>query len=173
MRDPRLPKWLFVVLEAGAAIYFSSYYAQLPDVVASHFNGRGVPNGWQSKPAFFALFVAMNVLAAVIGFAIPRLISAVPPQLINLPNKRYWLAPEHVAETMNFLRAYFAWFGCAVFLVMVLTFDYAIQSNLHPDNRPDPSRMWYILAGFFAFMIVWIVRMFTQFGRPPESASAS
>lgn len=173
MRDARLPKLLFIVLEVGAAIYFSSYYAQLPDVVASHFNGRGVPNGWQSKPAFFGLFLAMNVLAAMMGFAIPRLISTLPPQLINLPNKRYWLAPDHLAETMKLLRAYFAWFACAVFLVMILTFDYAIQSNLHPDNRPDVSRMWYILAGFLAFLIVWIVRMFTQFGRPPADHSAS
>jgi uncharacterized membrane protein len=173
MRDARLPKLLFVVLAASAGIYFASYYAQLPDVVASHFNGRGVPNGWQSKPAFFGLFAAMTVLAAVVGFGIPRIIATVPPQLINLPNKRYWLAPEQLAETMKFLGAHFAWFGCAVFLVMILTFDYAIQSNLHPDNRPDAFRIWFILAGFFVFMIVWMVQMFTRFGRPPKDHSAS
>jgi uncharacterized membrane protein len=158
---------LFAVLAVGAAIYFSSYYAQMPGVVASHFNGRGAPNGWQTKSAFFGLLVAMSVLAAVVGFGIPRIIAAVPPQLINLPNKRYWLAPEHLAETMEFMNVHFAWFGCAVFLVMILTFDYAVQSNLHPGNRPDASRMWYILAGFFMFLIVWIARVFTRFGRLP------
>jgi len=171
MRDARLPRLLFVALAAGAAIYFSSYYTQLPEVVASHFNGRGVANGWQSKSAFFGFFVAMTVLAAVVGFGIPRIIATVPSQLINLPNKRYWLAPENLAETMEFLGAYFAWFGCAVLLIMILTFDYAIQSNLHPNNRPDPSRMWYILVGFFIFVGVWIARMFTRFGRPPRDAS--
>jgi len=173
MRDARLPRLLFVVLAVGAAVYFSSYYPQLPDVVASHFNGRGVANGWQSKPAFFGFFVAMSVLAAGVGFGIPRMIATLPPQLINLPNKRYWLAPEHLAETMEFLGAYFAWFGCAVLLIMILSFDYAIQSNLHPNNRPDISRMWYILAGFSAFLVLWIARMFMRFGRPPEEDSAS
>jgi uncharacterized membrane protein len=168
MQDARLPKLIFAVLALGAAIYFSTYYSQLPDVVASHFNGRGVPNGWQTKPAFFGLFAAVSVLITIIGFGIPRIIASVPPQLINLPNKRYWLAPEHLAETMNFLKAYFAWFGCAVFLIMILTFDYAIQSNLHPDQRPDVSRLWYILAGFLAFVVVWIIRMFTRFGRVPQ-----
>ncbi len=168
MQDARLPKVVFAVLAVGAAIYFSTYYAQMPDVVASHFNGRGVPNGWQTKPSFFGLLAAVSVLIAIIGFGIPRIIASVPPQLINLPNKQYWLAPEHLAETMAFLNAYFAWFGCAVFLIMILTFDYAIQSNLHPDHRPDVSRMWYILAGFLVFMAVWLARMFARFSRPQD-----
>ncbi len=173
MQRSRLPRLLFVVLAAYAAIHFSPYYSQLPEVVASHFNGHGVPNGWQTKSAFFTVFTGVSVLAAVIGFGIPRIIAALPPQLINLPNKAYWLAPDHLEETMAFLNNHFAWFGCAVFLVIIVTFDYAIQSNLHPNNRPDISRMWYILAGFSAFILVWIARMFTHFGRPPEQGSAS
>jgi uncharacterized membrane protein len=164
----RLPKYLFLVLAAYAAIHFSSHYAQLPGVVASHFDARGVANGWQVKSAFFGVFVGVSVLAAVIGFGVPRIIAVVPAQLINLPNKDYWLAPEHLAETLEFLSTYFAWFGCAIYLILILTFDYALQSNLHPENPPDVSRMWYILAGFLVFMAVWITRMFTRFGRVPQ-----
>src|SRR5690349_7774813 len=125
-------------------------------------------NGWQTKPAFFTVFVGVSILAAVIGFGIPRIIASLPPQLMNLPNKQYWLAPDRVAETEAFLNNYFAWFGCAVFLVIILTFDYAIQSNLHPENRPGISRMWYILAGFLAFVTVWIIRLLTRFLRTPQ-----
>ncbi|HVS88135.1 MAG TPA: DUF1648 domain-containing protein [Candidatus Acidoferrum sp.] len=169
----RLPKFLFLVLAAYAAIHFSSYYSQLPGAVASHFDARGVANGWQAKSAFFGIFVGVSVLAAVIGFGVPRIIAVVPAQLINLPNKDYWLAPEHLAETLEFLNTYFAWFGCAVFLIMILTFDYALQSNLHPENPPGVSRMCYILAGFAAFMIVWTIRVLTRFLRPPEDISFS
>src|SRR5437879_2682995 len=164
----RLPKLVFVGLAAYAAVHFSSYYSQLPDVVASHFNARGVANGWQTKSAFFAVFVGVSVLAAVIGFGIPRIISAMPPQLINLPNKNYWLAPDHLAETQTFLNNYFAWFGCAVFLIIILTFDYAIQSNLRPASRPDISRMWYILAGFLAFVAVSTISLLVQILRTPQ-----
>ena len=136
--------------------------------MASHFNARGVANGWQPKSAFFTVFVSVSVLAALIGFGAPRIITAVPMELINLPNKRYWLAPEHLAETQDFLKVYFAWFGCAVFLIIMLTFDYAIQQNLHRENPPDPARMWYVLAGFLLFTLVWTVRMIIRFTRIPN-----
>jgi uncharacterized membrane protein len=167
-----VPKLVFVLLAAGAAIYFSSYYPQLPDVVASHFNGHGVANGWQTKSAFFGLLVGVSVLAAVVGFGIPRIISAMPPELINLPNKRYWLAPERRAETMDFLNSYFVWFGCALFAVILLTINFAIQANLHPDRRPDATPMWFVLAGFLTFAILGTLRMFKRFGPPSEANSS-
>jgi len=170
MRKTRLPKLVFAVLAIGAAIYFRSYYAQLPEVVASHFNARGVPNGWQTKSAFFAFLVGVSVLAAVVGFGIPRIITALPPELINLPNKRYWLAPERRAETMDFLSGYFAWFGCALFAVILFTFGFALQANLHPDRRPDATPMWFVLAGFLAFAILGTARIFKRFGPPPRDS---
>ncbi|HYL84780.1 MAG TPA: DUF1648 domain-containing protein [Candidatus Angelobacter sp.] len=171
--DSRLPKLVFVLLALYAAIHFSYYYPQLPGVVASHFDKHGAANGWQTKAAFFNVFIGVSVLAVVIGFAIPKIIFAVPPQLINLPNKQYWLAPQHRVETNEFFSAYFAWFGCAMYLLLIVVFDYAIRSNLHPGNPPDPARMWYVLAGFLIFMIGSTIRMLTKFLRPPQEKPGS
>jgi len=166
--NSRLPKVLFLLLAAYAAVHFSAYYSQLPEVVASHFDAHGMPNGWQTKSAFFSVLIGVSVLAAVIGFGIPRLIALLPPEYINLPNKRYWLAPERRGETMDFLNGYFAWFGCALFAVILLTINFAIQANLHPGRLPDATSMWYVLSGFMAFAIGGTVRIFKRFGRPPQ-----
>ena len=167
MRETRLPKLVFAALAIGAVIYFSSCYAQLPDVMASHFNAHGMPNGWQTKSAFFSVLIGVSVLAAAVGFGIPRLITLLPPEHINLPNKRYWLAPERRAETMDFLNGYFAWFGCALFAVILLTINFALQANLHPERRPDATPMWYVLAGFMTLAILGTARIFKRFGPPP------
>jgi uncharacterized membrane protein len=170
MRNSQLPKLVFLLLAAYAAIHFSFEYPLLPATVASHFDAHGTANGWQTRTAFFEVFVGVSVLAAIIGFGIPKIIGAVPIQLINLPHKQYWLDSGHRTASLEFLSTYFAWFGCAVYLVAILTFDYAIQSNLHPEHRPDVSRLWLVLAGFIGFTILWTVRMFLRFARVPRDS---
>jgi uncharacterized membrane protein len=170
MQRSGLPKLAFLSLAAYAAFHFSAYYQQLSEVVASHFNASGVPNGWQTKASFFSMLIGVSVLAAAIGFGVPRIIATMPPELINLPNKRYWLAPERAAETMEFLTRHFAWFGCALFLLIILTFDYAIQCNLQPGNPPSPARLFFTLGGFLLFAILSTARIFKRFGRPPQAS---
>lgn len=167
--DSRLPKLIFVLLALYAAVHFASVYPQLPAAAASHFNGRGVPNGWQTKQSFFVVLIIVSVVAVVLGFAIPKLISVLPANLINLPNKNYWLAPERLAETMAFLNARFAWLACALFLFNILVFDYAIQINLNPQHPPTSARFWYVLTGFLVFVIAWTIRMLAKFLRPPQT----
>ncbi len=166
--DSRLPKLIFLLLALYAAVHFSSLYPQLPGVVASHFDGRGVPNGWQTKQAFFTTVVGVTVLCALIGFGMARIIGAIPIQLINLPNKRYWLSPEHREETLGFFRTYFAWFSCAIYALMIIFVDYAAQSNLLRDHPPATAHLWYTIGAFLTFLIVWLVRMLTKFLRTPQ-----
>jgi len=173
MMNTRLPKVCFVLTGLYAAVRFSFYYPKLPATVASHFDGRGTANGWQSKDAFFVVFAGVSLLAALLGFGIPRLIEAMPMRLINLPNKEYWLAGEQRTASLTFLKAHFAWFGCALLLVIVFAFNYAVQSNLHPERAPDVAGLWFVLAGFAVFMIVSTIRLFQRFGRPPSKILSS
>ena len=170
--NARLPKWLFLLLAVCGSIYFSHYYPLLPRVVASHFDQHGFANGWQAKRSFFEVFAGMTLLSAFLAFGIPTLMGITPRQLINLPNKDYWLGPEQRAATMRFLSTWFAWFGCAVYAVIILAFDYAVQTNLHSPYGPHPARLWYVLALFAAFTLVWTIRLFGPFGRPPRLPSA-
>jgi uncharacterized membrane protein len=165
--NARLPKLVFGVMVIYAAIHFFSYYSQLPAVVASHFDVHGAANGWQTKEAFFVVFAGVTILAAILVFVLPALIAIVPRQFVNLPNKDYWLSPERVATSHQFLSTWFAWYGCAVYGVIFVAFDYAVKSNLGLEARPDPALLWYGLGAFGAFTLGWIVRLGLRFARVP------
>jgi uncharacterized protein DUF1648 len=170
MQSSRLPKSVFVVLAAAAAIHFFHLYAQLPAVVASHFDAHGAPNGWQTRTIFFAFFVGSIVISAVVCFSIPLLIASVPPALINLPHKQYWLSPERHSSSLDYLSAHFAWLGCAVLLVGIFAFEFSVRANFQPDKRFDTASLLYVLAAFFVFVIVWMGRLLARFGKPPETS---
>jgi len=168
MQDSRLPKTIFVGLAALAAIYFWSIYAQLPDVVASHFNARGVANGWQPKSLFFEFFAGAVAIAAFLAFGVPAIFSKIPTAMINLPHREYWLAPERREETLAFLNGYLAWFGCAVLLVVTTAVNYAIGQNLHPGKPAGAYFLLCVLAGFLIFAISSSIRILTRFSRVPS-----
>lgn len=169
--DSRLPKLLFLLMAVFAAVYFSSMYAKLPEVVASHFDAYGNPNGWESKQVFLGFFVGATLIPVVLVFAVPAIIKAIPVDLINLPNKRYWLSAERATETLDFLTSRFAWFGCAVYGLMLFVFRYAVQSNLEPHDRPDPNSIWIALGLFATLATVWAVLLGLRFARTPDASA--
>ena len=166
--ESRLPKIVFIVMAALGLLNFYAHYGRLPHIVASHFNARGEPNGWESKDVFFAIFAGAIGIAAVLTFVIPWLTKILPNSLINLPHKEQWLSPERRASTLEFMGAWFAWFGCAVLLVILLAFNYALLSNIDPAHRPSSAGFLFILIGFGVFTVVWMIRFLKRFARAPQ-----
>jgi uncharacterized membrane protein len=169
MNDSRLPTILYFVLLLLGIMQWAHVYPQLPNVMASHFTARGIPNGWQSKPVFFLLMAIVIVVTAVPAFLVPRRLPSMPPDKINLPNKSYWLAPEHREATWSFFRAQMAWFGCAVLFVLLYAASQAINANLPNIGQFDWQGMWYVLGGFLLFCTGWLIHLLHHFYHPPES----
>jgi len=148
------------------------YYPQLPAVMASHFDGAGRPNGWQTKGAFFATAGGVVLLLLLVFLVLPPSLSRLPPRFVNLPHKAYWLAPERRAESWQWFAGHMATFGCATLLVVLVTFQLAIHANLSGGGTLPSTPMWILLAGYLAFAGAWIVRTYRRFGRPPVGASS-
>ena len=171
MFSARLPKIVFLVLLLVAAAEAHRGYTLLPDCMASHFDGAGKANNFQPKSIFLQMYAVVTVLAVVIGFIIPRIIRVLPVSLINLPHKDYWLAPERRAWTMGIFEAYFGWFGCAVYFLLICVFEEVIQANLRTPPQMSSNYMIGLLVAFVAFMIVWsalFIRRLRGFYAPVE-----
>jgi uncharacterized membrane protein len=167
MNNARLPALLYLVMLALGVLHWAQVYPQLPDRMASHFSADGTPNGWQTKQAFFTLMTVVVGLSAFVGFVVPRQIAKKPADKLNLPNKSYWLSPEHREEAFRFFRAQMAWFGCALLFILLYGTSQAIHANF-PEGRFNARGMMYVMGGFFLFVIGWIIHFVRHFRAVPR-----
>jgi len=104
----RLPGSIFIVLVLYGVVQARFYSSRMPWVIASHFGAGGTPNGWQTQSAFFVIEIFVVAIAALLGFVVPKTLSALPVSMINLPNKQYWLSPERRGSTLDYFRVHVA-----------------------------------------------------------------
>ena len=161
----RLPQVAVVVALAIAALQLTYYYPQLPAVVASHFNAVGTPNAWQPKGAFVGLMCFVYALFAIMAFAMPHIIASVPPALVNLPNKAYWLAPERREHTVRLIGDQMGWLGAFEIIFIVCVVQFAINANLPGSNGHLAPAFLGIAAFFIVILLAWTLRFYRMFSR--------
>lgn len=168
MPNRRLPTSVFFVLALVGALQYAYYAPRLPEVLASHFAGNGAVNGWQSKAAFFSMELAIVVLAAVVGFGVPRMIAAMPISLINLPNKEFWMSAERRDGTMSYIGMWSAWFGCALLAFLLFVMELAFRANLRTPPQFDNTAFIPALVAFVIFDTIAILRLLLHFSKAQE-----
>ena len=163
MDDPRLPRLFYMFLALAGLLMAAYYYPQMPERMASHFAADGRPNGWQPREAFFLIMLVVGALSAIISFFAPWRIASQPNERINLPNRDYWLAAERRAQTMNYVAAFMAWFGCGVLFVLICATFLALQANLAPDRHFNSQALLLVLVAFLISLMVSLIRFIRHF----------
>jgi len=158
-------RYLFYGLVAIALLQSAFYYPQMPPVVASHFDGAGMANGWSSRVVFFAIYLAM--IAMLIGIFIggPRWSGERGKLRLNIPNREYWLAPARLQQTLEFFRRQMIILGIAHLLLAIYAVQLAILANLHQESGLHGS-MWWALGAYFLFFGRWLIHLFARFRKP-------
>jgi len=161
----RTPHLVILILLGLIAWQTVHYYPLLPPTVASHFDGAGRPNRFQSCEFFFGMMWSV-ILLLLFGFlGVPRLLAHINPRLLNIPNREYWLTPERIGDAMTILQAEMSWFGVFVIGFLLFTMQLALQANM--DRAPLDSRLMFSGLGVFAaFTIFWIVRLYRKMAIP-------
>jgi uncharacterized membrane protein len=165
----RIPWIAFAVALLFAIFYFSATASSLPPMVASHFDGAGVPTAHMTREFYTKFVFAMGV-----GFpiALVTLLSAVYYKAsdMKLPNRDYWLAPERIAQTRALLVAHAVWFGCL--MVAMVCYMHWLVLAAHRSEPPLLSNQM-VMRGLLVFMAIaigWVIALLRAF-RLPRSLS--
>lgn len=161
----RLSRILILLLLGVLIAQSVFYYPALPDVVASHFDGAGNPDGWMTKRFFFVFEAALLLLLLAIFSALPALFGRTPDRWINLPNRDYWLAANRREETIEAISQYHDWVSIALIFLFISVNQLVFRANI--EQTPLPTGLTLlILALFMGFVIGWIFLFIRRFKKP-------
>ena len=155
----QLVLWLIALLQQFL------YWQRLPDRVATHFNGSGKPDGWMHRDQAALFMVGLETLMPAIFLGIAYMIYFIPSQLINIPHKEFWLAPERREASISFMAKSTAAFSLAISLFFIGMNHLTYLANRAEGNL-SPIGFWILMACFLAVTAVWITCLLLRFRIP-------
>ena len=138
----------------------------LPDQVAIHFRGGGVPDAWASKWANALIFTVIQIPLFALCMSVGRLTLNIPARWLSLPNKDYWLKPENRVELEARFGALMEEFGFALFLFLFIVGLLTLDANLSDPLRLNEQLFMVFFAGFMLYVPYWLVKVFRHLKVP-------
>jgi uncharacterized membrane protein len=143
-----------------------------PAQMASHFDIFGDPDRFSTKEEFFGFEFQTMLVVVGLGVLSQVLILITPVERINIkmPNREYWLAPEHRDEILDRMSSFAAMLFGIVLLAVQAGFELAVSANLHQPIVFDAQMMLMFIAGFFVVTILMLVWLTISFRVPSSEA---
>lgn len=164
MRISRAALLFFIGVLAAQSLY---YFPNLPDLMASHFDAFGRPNGWMSKNTYFLFEFVLLVLMIGNFSLLPSIIGLLPDRFINIPNRNYWLAPERRIASFEKLKIHFEWFSVLLLTLFIAVNQIVFKANISKQNLSSEG-IWAILLTFIALTVIWSVVLLSRFRLPRD-----
>lgn len=139
----------------------------LPSPLAVRFNWAGDAVGWNAPHSFAIVNLVIVAVIVGIALALPSLMARRRRLRWRLPNRDYWLAPERIPETLEYLKRQFLWHGVVTLLLLMGVFQLVVDANSREPATLDTSRLLLFVAGYFAFIVLWSWALWRKFSRPP------
>ena len=136
-----------------------------PAQMASHFDITGAPNHFTTKAQFFGFEIETMLVVIGMGVGTQIFVLITPVEWINIkmPNREYWLAPEHRDEIIDRMSSFVAMLFGIVLVGVQAGFELAVSANLHQPIHFDAQAMLMVIAGLFVatpLMLVWLTISF-------------
>ncbi len=164
----RIPLLAYALLILGLLYQTRVYMPQLPPVVASHFNLAGEPDGYSSREGFRLFSILVQGGTAGFAFLLALIIGRIPPSLVNIPNRMFWLTGEYREASLIVIQRAILWMGALTFAFLLMVFQATIRANL--SEVIVLGRTFWISFGLYIgamALVVW--KLFEEFRLPGDA----
>lgn len=159
--------FLAFVMAMVAFIWASG--APMPDVIASHFDGSGLANGFMSRGGYLGLMTAVVTLLPLGTVWLPHRLDHSSAQGLSLPNKAYWMAPERRAASVEFLDCWFLRLGFLFVALPGYVHWLVVRANQSDPVMFDSSRLMVALVVVHVALAGMLIQLFWRFRSGPRA----
>ena len=167
-----------IALAVAALIFVVTHFMWMGDVpqkLATHFNGAGKANGWmtRSEHSAFMLLFGLGVPAFTLGLI--GLMRLLPSSMLNVPKPEYWRAPENYPKACAIMLTWAQWLAVGEVIWMTLLNRQILLANQIKPPRFATAETLYLSAGFVIMIggsVFWLMLRVRKTDEPTSAHSA-
>jgi len=141
----------------------------LPSEVAIHFVRNGIPDSWAPRETNAIIFLVIQLPLFILFYSASILPLKIPPKLLSLPNKNYWLKEENISRIKPKLTSLMLEFGCALFCFLLGTGLLTLEANLADPVRLNETLFFPLFIAFMLYTGYWCVKFAMAFKIPEDT----
>lgn len=148
----------FLAWSVAVVLFILSVYyfgAELPERVATHFDGAGHANGWMPRAVHLRFFTLFGIGSSVFVIVIGSCTRYLPASLLNVPHPEYWRSPEHYPEACAFFSRHLYWFATLLLLWSGVLHYLLVQANHRTPTVMDNNAFWILVPTMLVGLAVW------------------
>jgi uncharacterized membrane protein len=168
LQKPWAPLLAAGLLAAATVARVAGAWDALPERMASHFGPSGAPDGFMPRADFVTVMALTGGGTVLLLTLLPQLLRFVPAELINMPNREYWLAPERRAQTLARLGVWMAWLGVLTGALIAAVVELTIRAN--QGHTSLDMGTFATLMGVYAAGVALVLFMLVRQFRTPVGA---
>jgi uncharacterized membrane protein len=161
---------IYAFLYALALIQIGTYAESLPENMATHFGAGGIPNGYMHKDGFIVFYLGFMFFLPGLLMAISVLVEKLPISLINIPNKKYWMAASRREKTVGSLARGIRMLGVMTGLFLIAIDQLVINANMVKPPALDERGTWLFLSAYVFAIISFLLWIIIRFRKPDKEA---
>jgi hypothetical protein len=137
----------------------------LPREMAGRFTLDGTASGIVARDAYLATIIGVAVLAPAAASLLLRALLLHYPDLVHLPNSRYWLAECRREHTARYLGRRSIWLAALLSLLALALHLLILRANQVQPARLDPGAVASVTTSFIAALWAWFSHLWRHFAR--------
>jgi len=139
------------------------YFSEYPEIVANHFGGDGIPNGWMSNTTNLLISMAVIIFNSLLFLATPYIFRNVPVKYISFPKKEHWLSPERIESSVIIMSNWMMFFGLVTNIFLISVFHLVYMANQNNPPQLNESNFLILMSAYIVILVVWLIALLRKF----------